>query len=327
MNPLNRFRSNEYEPRRRRFTNGDFADVEDISDPHKREDETSTSVREWIAQNKALVILGIPTGAALTLLVLYYIAKLAPELAQNRMVQGGVAIGVYSTAIVWFSVSKYRENRDKHDKLELQLSEGGMEFRGWYVEATDESGADMFVPAKGVRWTGKLGDPLQMGDFGHSVAESWAKANMDLDHPATIRLSGSHEVVQTEWGNTIIDRGTELNVDEFARASAMRVVPPKVGDEFDLLTIREQLEATEEELSSKKRELSAKRRHSENMQEIAEENRDELLNGMLKFYVSIQSVNNRQAKKLPSLDFNGNGDPMVDSWMEEVDEEVRIEDD
>lgn len=327
MSLFKRFRSNEYEPRRRRFTNGDFADLEDISDPHKREDETSTSVRQWIKENKAFVFLGLPTGAALTLLVLFYLSRIAPELAQNRIIQGGIGVGVYSTAIIWFAVSKYRENRDAHDKLELQLKDGGMELRGWYVEATDESGADMFVAAKGVRWTGKLGEPLRMGDFGHAVAENWAKANMDLDHPATIRLTGTHEIVQTEFGTTIIERGVELKVDEFARASAMRVVPPKEGDEFDLLTIREQLEAAEEELSSKKRELSAKRRHSENMQEIAEQNRDELMDGMLKFYTTIQAVNGRQSKQLPALNFDGNGDPMVDDWMDDVDQEVALDDD
>lgn len=327
MNLLNRFRSSDYSPRRRRYTNGDFADIEDISDPHSREDETSTSLKEWLLENKSFVVLAIPTGAALTLLVLYYVARLAPEFAQSRYVQGGVALSIYTLALVYLSVTRYRANRDSHDKLELDLEEGGKELRGWYVEATDESGADMFVPALGIDWTGSLGNPMTMGDFGHAVAESWAKANMDVDHPATIRLTGTHNIVETDMGRTIQDRGKDLKVDEFARASAMRVVPPDSGSEYDLINIREQLTSTEEELSATRRELSAEKRRGDNMSEIAEQSQDELMERLLKFYTTIQAVNGRSGRQMPSLEFDEQGDPMIDDWMDEVNNEVAIDDD
>lgn len=198
--------------RTERYHHGEYRSLEDISDPHTWEDETETSWREYIAENKWFVLTSVILGVVGLVVALHLLAKYMPAVLGSTRVQLTTgALALFITGYLYGGKNQ-RERFLDYDWLVLVTSSGVTVYLGTYREANDGD-YGLFTPVAGFSPFGHQSYTYSIGQVSLELAQLASAANWDPDDPAIIRVDPDIPVSQTDYGTVIGALADGLDLD------------------------------------------------------------------------------------------------------------------
>lgn len=322
----------QHQPRNR-FAPEEARDLEDVADPHTTADDSQSTLRERVVDNKwyvAFLILVLPFGVAGVGLLVGYSWFLLPEFFGNRRVQ--LTLGALTIMALAF-VGGDRRRRglyERYDWLVLDTPTGNKRYLGRHIPADDDH-APLFVPVKGFSRFGGRGNAYTIEELSPHLAETYAKANRDPDDPAVIRLHPEFaSASQTDTGTVVTQPTEELRVDTFARDSTLIATVPEFirGEQAEAL--KDHLRQEREETDELRDKIDTLERMLEEAKEIGAMPPDEFLESHLEFYERAMWASRRRRPGTDGRQYDGTGpvDPGLngDRELRQVEQELSPDD-
>lgn len=288
-------RPGDIEQARKRFSDDDFVDLGEISDPNADADETRTSIRETLRENALLAIVGGLAALLGTIAVGGALRAFIPNVLSNPYVLIGLALTGTAGLAYRQGITTYRARQRAHDELVLHGPEGPTRYRGRYVQSNDGD-YPLFIPMKGRTWSGKLTDPYTIGDMGAEIARNWSKANRDLDDPAIIRLKRSFAGTTFTDSGIVVSQQTDaeqLKIDGLGREASLTATMPDTGTDAELVDVKERIDELVAEKKKAEKKASTFKRQRDNILEDAQQPIEELVDERIEFYERIETARGR----------------------------------
>lgn len=327
---------------KRQFVDLDSArDLEDISDPETTDDESSTSLREWAATHPGWAV--VLTIASLITLGLFI--RWSARFAVGLVTSPWTYVTLGAATVLGLTFRRGWRSRDRqmtdYDELHLKTGRTTRAYKGRYVELTGR--ADAFVPIKG--WDGVFNSPqpYQNEEIAAGMGESFDPWALNEEAAAVLRLEpGEHGTLvgisDTEWGGKKVVQETNGVVpDPDGNYTSLRCTLPEINDER-VDGLREQNEQMMQDLRDAEGEIDALQRRIRNLKDrmnepISDEVEEriemvERLNyaagGGAQRHRGKSSADDVPPRYKP--DFQGNGSMNDDTELQDVEEELKDDD-
>lgn len=260
-------------------------EFEEVSDPTAVEDESASSIREWIADNTVTAISFGLLATFLIALMLAFGGKYLPLIIGNRWVQlGAILSGVF----VFGRRNGWKANQKRLgdiDELHLQLPDHQKSFRGVIIEG-GTGVPPAFIAVKGYRKPGMRPQPYTVADIDPGALER-ADGRVDPDAPAVIRLQSKYTTVtDTDTGKRAVQLASGIDPDPDAESGDGRLTvlvasAPDIADKEKVRKINNENSRLLEKKKNLKNQLQEKdqtvRRLREEVHEPVKERVDEYL--------------------------------------------------
>lgn len=263
----------------KRYAGDEHTPLSEIADPTTRQDETSTSVREWAGENQALAGLLTFLGFIALGVMLYLTLKLAPEVLSNPWLHRGLVaaalVGGAYVAATKGTLSRFTQ----YDWLILTRAGIGTPqfFLGYYVPS-DEDRRPLFVPVKGFTFWGHRSEVYTIKEIAPNLAQKREKADLDSSHPGVIRLNSRFGGVAQTWiGRVFVQLSSGLSLDPFAQDSTLKASEPDLADEDALDEFEIELEDQRREIRNLRQSVSRERQRRRQAHEQATMRREEII--------------------------------------------------
>lgn len=316
-------------------------DLEDISDPETTTDESSTALREWAATHPGwAVVLGLGSLIALGLFV-----RWSARFAVGFVTSPWTYVTLASVTVLGLTFRRGWRSRDSqittYDELHLKTGRTTRSYKGRYVELTGR--ADAFVAIKG--WSGIFNspNPYQNGEIAAGMGESFDPWSLEEDAPAVIRLEPGENgtlvgISDTEWGGKkIVQETNGLVPDPDGNYTSLRCTLPEFDDER-VDGLRKQNEQMTKDLRDSREEIDALQRRNRNLKDrmnepITEEVEERIGQFERLSYAAGGGPSRRggsgghDTPRQPRPDYKGNGAMTADDELQQVEEELKDDED
>lgn len=228
--------------RRKQYLNLEHVEeLHEVSDPATTEDETDQTWREWIGENRVLVIFFTLIGIAGLAAVAVWARRFAPIVATHPLVQGAVAVG--GLVFVGYKLG-FRDGKSTYgeiDEVDLLTEDSLTTFQGKIVETTGED--PYFIPIKG--FSGRSPRFYTHADLGAELLKHPAKQGVDPDSPVVIRLHRTQAVrFDSELGTRFAQLTSGLEPEPWNPESTVHASAPDFGDDATIRRLHSELEET-----------------------------------------------------------------------------------
>lgn len=274
-------------PSGKRFTTGEYTDLEDISDPHTTRDETRDPIRKKIRRNWWMLFLGIPLAIISFAIVFTYSRHLYPELVGNRYVQVGV-VGITWTAIVAVMADRRRQALFlDYDWLVLYTPTGPVRFLGYLRDG--EGDASVFEPVKGFSFFGERGEYYHADEVSTELVETYSKVEFDEDDSARIRLHPEFvQIAHTDLGTLVTQVTAGLEVDQEAKTVTHVATEPNLVEQDVAENLKQMIVEERQERQEMYDQLQKMKRRLEHAKEIGAKAPEEYMQEFLQHYQLIE---------------------------------------
>ncbi|NHX37817.1 MULTISPECIES: hypothetical protein [Halolamina] len=326
--------------RQRKFVNLESArELEDISDPETVEDESSVSLREWADRHPAAaVVLGLGSLLAAGLMVRWG-ARFAIGALRSPWTYATVAALLILGWVYRYGWRRRDSQVTELDELQLKMGGSSKAYKGRHVELPGEANA--FIPIKG--WSGILSSPkpYRNGEIAAGLGISLDPRRADEDGAAVIRLEPGEYgslvgVSDTEWGGTkIVQETNSITADPGGNYTSLRCTLPEF-DDARVDGLRKQNEQMANDLSDAKEEINVLQRRLQNTRERMNKPIEESVNDRIETHERLSAASRgrpRQQQTSPEVgpkprqDFQGNGSMSADTELQQVEEELKDDED
>lgn len=296
--------------RTRRHLSDDPGDLEDISDPHNPEDETQTSLREFVSDNPWMTL---ATGVFLFIagIATYFIAgNFAVGLATNPWTIRVAVLGTVAGTVYIAGINRGQTSLQDTDWLVLKTPDGPIEYPGRLRQSAN-SDAILFVPYKGFGRLGGLTEPYTLGEFAPELTQTRGERDGDgTSEPVTIRLHPYIATVgSTSRGQLAIQLTNGLDVDAAARESHLYTTWPDLVEEDDIDDVRETLEESQGRIQHLEDEVQTLREQRDQMKELAKESHSDAIDSFIQHFERVQQATGRGSpRQQAGGEPGGNGD-------------------
>lgn len=266
----------------RRYHDGDYNQLSEVSDPTTREDETQESLTSTLARNKLVVV-----GALIALAILALVAReFLPGLASNPYVQvGALAVGMLATGLV-VGLRKSLHRAQRVDELVLDMGNQVERYYGTLEVAGDDT--LQFTPAKGFSSLGSLGDAYTVNEIDSELARMQQRANRDPDADAKISIDPVYAGVQnTDTGSVVSVSTSGLELDQFGNETVLRTAAPNRADDEALQNLQDRIKNQKQENRSLQTQLQAERRRRKDAEEEVQKKRSEIMDEFTEHFSKI----------------------------------------
>lgn len=265
----------------KRYHSGDFSSLEEVSDPRTRDDEATTSWREWIAENSRFAGIVIAFLSVTIAVFVWWTVSFAPSLFRNPWVQRGTAVTVIVSVSYVVGVKSQSSRFNSTDELVLLRTGGIQRYDGYYVE-TDEGTAPLFIPIRGFKWLNHVAVKYRLRDLSREIAELEWNQNRDLDDPVVVRLNPEFASTTYIDGKFVIGQLSEgLEPDEYGSESNVFATLPDVADDDAIGVLKAQLQESNSEIKELESRVQMLKRQRDNAKEEARESREETINSFI----------------------------------------------
>lgn len=265
----------EYDQQRQRgkvYSNGDEArPIDDVSDPHTREDESGRSLRDWAADHKLGIILWSGVLLVGIGILLHWIARYAPGLWRNELLREVLLAGLIFTVGLFLGLRRFLSILRETAWFVEILPKGIRVWMGDY-----HRDREAFTPKRGFGYFGSAKGAYVVEDMGSQFAEFQAKN--DPSDEVTIRLAGEHVRSADTWIGTVVgglSRG--LDPDPQARDGHLVMQRPEEGHEAVLEELIEAIHALEREGRAQLDKISDLREERNYWRERATDREEEII--------------------------------------------------
>jgi hypothetical protein len=255
---------------------------EDITDPHVQGDDSKPTITDRLSRNKARLIGFSFAIIAVIAFLAYVVVVVAPGLLTNPLVQGALALTVF-TALVFTAGGKRWLGHLKRHTLLFEMRPQGMKL--WLSEFDRASRT-----AKHYR-----GITLFRGTLGHYLVEDFADKHQqhveryggDAEDPATVQYPPNVRVADT-WLGTVAGVATRDYKPVGGRSDIHFLARgPKTGHEQDVEDLSKELDERDDligDLLDEIQDLEEDRdmwrsRYNENYETIREQVREDIALG------------------------------------------------
>lgn len=254
----------------------DFQTPQEVENPHTNRDNTKTTKREWIAENKLFVLSLSLLGLAVTIFTLIFFGRYFITFLAHPWTHRGLAALVIGGGFYGLGRSSKGTQMKKMQKLNLYNPDTGesTHFIGRY-RALEGATHDVFVPFKGLRSFGHEPEAYRIGELS---AELVKKHNHSPEEEAVIRLHPAATAVEmTDRGMEITQLTSGIEPDPFGRDSNLEASLPDIGSDETVLDLKDELEKLEEENHNLQDRNQMLERQRDNAIEEAQQARREVL--------------------------------------------------
>lgn len=260
-----------------RFLKGEYTAPDDVSDPHTLEDETRTSWRGWMAENKELTALFTILGFVGIVLLTMWGAQLAPGILTNKYLHYGLVGIVATTAIYLGGVRSALGRLTRFDWLVLVRKRNPTIFLGYHFPS-DEADHDIFVPVKGFSLFGHRDHVLTVAEVSSEAARSYENMGRSGDDPATIALHNKFAgVAHTAFGTIVTQPSTGIALNNPRGEALLKAELPDMAEEGQIQDFKDEIQNTLDELRTNRSKVSSWKRRAQNAETEARERREEII--------------------------------------------------
>lgn len=309
----------------RRYPRGDGNDLEDVSNPHTIEDESSRAFKEYIFRYRWHVLgVGVLVLAVVGILLIYTV-RFVPQLLANEWVRRIAIVGGLLGLGFFLGNKSTKGSLANRDELVLIGTNGVNRYLGKYKYA-DQADFPTFEAIKGFAWFGLVARPYTVGDLGPDVERRARRGGVSPDAPAVIRLHPEMaEIAKTDTGTVIAQLSGGLVTDPFGRGSNVAASLPDLADEGRISKLKRTIRDLQEKLQNAKDDADVYRIQRNEAREEAKKHRQEILEEWKESYVEVRQAETT-ASRTSQRDDGLGPEPSTDT-IQAVDQEVTNGDD
>lgn len=319
------------DPRWKRYHSGEYTSLDEIADPETWADETRTTWRDWVSENRGnqiLAAVGLILGTALVVYFSQLFIRLSTGLLSNTIFQvlAGSAVLVGVTYV--YATKAQRRRIETLDRLVLPKDNGGVQrYLGYHREGT-ATDAPLFVPVKGFRWNGHKAEPYRVHELSGELAQKYEATNRDPEDVAVIRLQPEQSrTTETDTGDVIVQPTTKLKLDEFGNESCLKApVSEQQADTDAVQDLKGTLGDLRSEISQLESDLTKAERQKREAEADASKRRETIISNFLDKAGDAAEAFRPRDRRRSSDDEDGIG-ATPRSGVEQMDQEFAHNDD
>lgn len=284
----------------RRVPRGDndaVTNLEDVSDPTTRPDESKDTLRERILSGagKAKLLAYSSLLVALLIVLTLLVVTFAPAILTNPWIQRLAIVAVLVGVGVYIGTKRERGMLTNHAMV-VELRPGGC--RPWWGDYDQES--KTLKPRKGFGLLG-AGDYYTYEDLGSRFADAAERYGKDPEDPAEIRyLEGTVQSTDTFLG-TVAAVPTRGHRPVWGQGeSAIIAEPPHTGHKESINDMSKELERAHSKIKDKNDEIADLQEERDKYRAKAKETHQEAMRRLLNMGESFALINDgRRSNREP----------------------------